>query len=102
MNDHKKLIGYLNIGVKAGKIVFGTDAILAWRKKVYGVIVCDSLSENAKRKLEYFSSDFELPPVAVIPDGGLGKMINKESVRAIAITNKELYTIIVDLIKSLG
>ena len=96
--DKKKLIGYLNIAIKAGKVVFGVDAILAYRKKNYGVIICSTLSDNSRRKTVEFCTDSDLPFVVLGSGVLLSWLVSRTGVKAIAITNKQLYTILENII----
>ena len=82
-----KLRGYINIAIKAGKVVFGADNISDWTKKMYGIVLCETCSTNTAKKMREQASRREIP----ITTTSLEFLTNT---KVIAITNKELYTII--------
>lgn len=51
MGKPDKVETLLGFAIKAGKVVFGTDRIEAYRKKIYLIIMCETLSENGKNKI---------------------------------------------------
>jgi len=102
----QKLQSYLNIAQKAGKVVFGADTVQNWRKKMYGILLCGGASENTASKMRAVAAEREIDvvmlPTLTNPDStkiSLSKLDHRENTKVIALTNKNLYTIIQSLVK---
>lgn len=54
MIDEQKLIGYLGLSMKAGKLVFGTEACIQaiQKRKVRLIIVAETASERTKNRFK--------------------------------------------------
>ncbi|MCL2846925.1 MAG: hypothetical protein FWE38_04510 [Firmicutes bacterium] len=92
MDSNQKMKGYIGLAIRAGKVVFGADNIIEWRKKNYGIIMCDSASDNTKKRIHDFAASRNLS-VHVLPPGlSLVELVHREKVKVIAFTNKSLYT----------
>ena len=97
--QEEKLKGYLNIAIKAGKVVFGADNILGWKKKLFGVVVCETASIGTRDRLEHFANERGFGFVVISGGKTLAELVGRENIKVIAITNKNLYTIIEVLVK---
>lgn len=85
MNE-SKVKTYLGFAVKAGKIVWGADNILA-RKRFYPlIVVSNTASVRLKRDIEEYAAD----KIPVIEVEDLSALISKENCKAVAVTEKNL------------
>ena len=57
MSRNEKIAAYIGFSVKSGKIAYGYESVLAYRKKIY-LVLCDSeLSTNSLKKVERFVAE---------------------------------------------
>ncbi|MCL2375711.1 MAG: hypothetical protein FWC82_04230, partial [Firmicutes bacterium] len=59
-NPNDKLRTMLGFAQRAGKLIFGTDNILSYRKKIHLVLYDKSLSPNAVKKLQVIEEERNL------------------------------------------
>lgn len=81
-----KISSYIGFALKAGKVVFGTDNILASNKRML-VLVSDELSGNAASKISAHASENGW---RVIEISGMRSIIPREGVKAVGIREKNL------------
>ena len=74
---------YFTFALKSGNVVFGTDNIIK-AKKIELVIVSNSLSENAKSKLENFAQKKHCL-IETLDDEQLFELVQNQAVKAFAI-----------------
>ena len=61
MSRNEKVASYIGFSLKAGKLLYGYESVLASRKKVY-LILCDkTLSENSLKKVMRFAAEKTVP-----------------------------------------
>ena len=101
MTSEQKFKGYLGLSVKAGKVVFGQDQILNNRKKMYGVILCHSASENTKERMSNFCAARSLSIIVLPSNMNLTELLSMQNAKVIAISNKGLYNSMVDALEGL-
>ena len=77
---------YIGFAIKKGSAVFGVDAIVRYRKKVYLLLYTESLSPNSLKAMESAAEKIGCK-LMQIPDYQLLKMRN---CKAIAICDKQL------------
>ena len=56
-----KTATYVGFAVRKGSVVFGLDAIERYRKKIHLILCDETLSENALKKAQSFSSSRNIP-----------------------------------------
>lgn len=96
-----KLRGYLGLSIRAGKIVFGADNIIEWRKKNYGMFADANTAQNTLDKMRAFAETRGLE-FTILPNNlDLSTLMHKENVKVIAISSKNLYTIIKETVDNL-
>ncbi|HPD02240.1 MAG TPA: hypothetical protein P5161_06045 [Eubacteriales bacterium] len=84
--DLKKITAYIGFAKKAGKIVWGIDAITE-KKRSYPLILIDNAaSDRLKKDAEKYAGG-NIPLVYL---DGLSELCRSENVKAAAITDKEL------------
>ncbi|NLZ25776.1 MAG: hypothetical protein GX891_04875 [Clostridiales bacterium] len=81
-----KLSSYLGFAQKANKIVFGIDNITRKKKPYCLFLVCESASERLIKDIKSYAQD-KIPFYLV---DNLSGLLNKNGVKAIAITDKNL------------
>lgn len=90
---------YIGFAKKSGKLKIGTDNILAC-KKLSGIIISCNISDNAKNKLKNHCNKLSTK-ILEIDDVIMNKICDSESIKAIAILDKNLHSAFVDSIKNL-
>ena len=85
MND--KTAALIGFAIKAGKVVFGTDAILRYRKKMPLIVVCRTLADNATDKIIRYA---ERSTVVVSEREEVATLTHRQGCKAIAITDKQM------------
>ena len=83
---NSKIETYIGFAIKKGSAVFGVDAIARYRKKVYLLLMTETLSPNSQKALEASAQKIGCR-LLTIPDYELLKMRN---CKAIAICDKQL------------
>ena len=83
---NSKIETYIGFAIKKGSAVFGVDAITRYRKKVYLLLMTETLSQNSAKALEAAAERLGCK-LLQIPDYDLLKMRN---CKAIAICDKQL------------
>ena len=74
VND--KTAALIGFAIKAGKVVFGTDAVLRYRKKMPLIVLCHTLADNAAGKITRYAERSTLT--------------HRQGCKAIAITDKQM------------
>ena len=91
-NKTESLLGF---AIKSGKIIFGTDNILFYKRSIY-LILCDAgLSENARRKLAAYAGKGNIPVAS--PEIPLSQLVHRSGVKAAAVTDVNIAKAIVQL-----
>ena len=84
-----KAFSYVGFAIKANKIIYGTDSLLGYSKKIHLIIVSNSLSENAVKKIEKLA-DIKNCPVIKIEESEFDATVNKSGCKVVGITSYEL------------
>ncbi|MFR6640555.1 MAG: hypothetical protein ACLUSP_03820 [Christensenellales bacterium] len=85
MND--KTAALIGFAIKAGKVVFGTDAVLRYRKKMPLIVLCHTLADNAAGKITRYA---ERSTVVVSEQNDVASLTHRQGCKAIAITDKQM------------
>ncbi len=84
--NYTKIKSYVGFAIRAGKTVLGTDNILN-TKKLHIVILDDTLSENAVKKIKNHCEAINCP-LHIVKD--TAKLLAKEGCKAFGIRDKSL------------
>lgn len=85
VND--KTAALIGFAIKAGKVVFGTDAVLRYRKKMPLIVLCYTLADNAVGKITRYA---ERSTVVVSEQNDVASLTHRQGCKAIAITDKQM------------
>ena len=90
---------FLGFAVKSRKIIFGTENIVAFKKRKYLILLDAALSENTTHKLTEYANAQSIPLLVVkIP---LAETLHRNGVKAIALIDPNMAAAIIkDLEKS--
>ena len=61
--EKDKIESLLGFAVKAGKIVYGADGLEATRTRVFVIFLCDTASDNTKKKIRVLASGKRSPVI---------------------------------------
>ena len=86
----KSLIGF---AIKAGKVTFGSDNILAYSKKKYLVVICKTLSENGVKRL---LNNLQSVPILKTKTCELSSLVFRDNCKAIALTDRQMASAILN------
>ena len=89
MRSIQRVKSFVGFAVRANKVVWGTDNVLAYKKKLRLVLVSADLAVNALEKLTAYC---EAKPSAlrILADVTVAELVHREGVKAIGITDKNL------------
>ena len=92
MIDKEKIMGLIGLSMKAGKIVFGTDAVIESiaKRKTKLVIVAEDASNRTIERFKILSEENEIPFIKFGESESLSKAIGKENKVVIGIKDKNL------------
>ena len=92
MIDKEKIMGFIGISMKAGKIVYGTEAVseAIERKKVKLVIVAEDAADRTIEKIKKMSEENGIPFIIFGETEILSKSIGKENKVVIGIKDKNI------------
>ena len=90
-NDKVKTM--LGFAIKAGKVLFGSDNILANAKRKYLIVVCKTLSENGLNRL---INNAAATPILRNKHDPLSALVYKDNCKAIAVTDKQMATAVLN------
>lgn len=93
-----KIETYLGFCVRARKIVFGVDEITK-QKKSFLLLVDDTLGESSLKEMQKAWERLRCP-MFVVQDGGLGKLLHREGVKAVSIKDQNLASAILSVVES--
>lgn len=80
---------YLGLAMRAGAVVYGADAIIDSRKKVYLVVMSDTLAtQNLKDKIDNFIARKNTKLIKL--DDDINKYLNTNNCKVFGITNEDL------------
>lgn len=85
---------FVGFAVRAGKIVWGTDNVLAWKKKLRLILASENVSENALEKLRRYAES-KPADLKVLGSDAVAELTHRDGVKVIGITDKNLSDAIV-------
>ncbi len=94
----KKIQAYLGFCIRSGKITFGVDRIETLKKGVKLLLADESLGESSFKTVKNLKEKFACPLVTV-PKNGLGELLHRPAVKAVAIKEENLAAAILAAIK---
>jgi len=89
MQSIQRVKSFVGFAVRADKVVWGTDNVLAYKKKLRLVLVSRDLAENALQKLRAYA-DAKPAKLVVLSDVTVAELVHRDGVKAIGITDKNL------------
>lgn len=84
-----KISSYLGFCIRSGKIAFGVDNAEKEKKDVYLLLVDENLGRSSFNTIKRVQEKF-LCPTYIVEAGELGKLLYRESVKAVTIKDKNL------------
>lgn len=89
MQNVQRIKSFVGFAVRAGKVVWGTDNVLAYKKKLRLVLASADLAENAREKLRAYC---EKKPAefVVLTDLTVAELVHREGVKAVGVIDKNL------------
>ena len=100
MSRNAKIASYIGFSLKARKIIYGYDSILASKKRI-SLILCDvSLSENSRKKVVRFAEERNIP-LYLIEE--LSEYFGEKRIKCVGLTEEHLASAIeIELNKTVG
>ena len=92
--EKSKLSTYLGFCIRSGKITFGVDNAEKEKKDVYLLLVDENLGRSSLNTIKKIQEKFSCP-MFIASVGELGKLLHRESVKAVTIKDKNLADAIV-------
>ena len=87
MSRNEKVNAYIGFSIKAGKLLYGYESVIASRKRVH-LIVCDeTLAENSLKKVTRFATENNVP---LCMTESLSEYFEGKSVKCIGFTEENL------------
>ena len=85
----KKLQTYLGFCIRSGKITFGVDRIETLKKGVKLLLADEALGESSFKTMRNLKEKFACP-LMTVPKNGLGELLHRPAVKAVAIKDENL------------
>ncbi len=82
-----KVVTLMGFAIRAGKVIFGTDAIERYHRRKQLILVDKSLSLNSREKLV---RDNKSVPIVLSTSVTLADLTHRDGVKAIALTDKQM------------
>jgi ribosomal protein L7Ae-like RNA K-turn-binding protein len=89
MPSIQRVKSFVGFAVRANKIVWGTDNVLAYKKKIRLILVSDGLADNALQKLRAYAES-KPARLVVLDDLTVAELVHRDGVKAIGVTDKNL------------
>ncbi len=104
MQNLNKVKTYLNFSIKSGKILYGVDSVLNYKKKVHLLVYDNTVSKNTIKQMNKIMKIKNCAAV-LVKHTTLNELLQKDNCKVIALTNKNLadaaYSVVSeDLIKT--
>ena len=87
--ERTKFETFAGFAIRAGKLVRGTNAVRATRKRIWSLFVCGTAAENTKKEALSLSSKFGAPLFGT-KDLVLAELVHKENCKLVAFLDKNL------------
>jgi len=78
---------YIGLAIRAREVIFGLDNIVGCRKKIFVVVIDDTLQESSRHKIEKYCADKNIRFFYVTD---LESKVKKCGVKVIGVTNKNI------------
>lgn len=91
-----KVESLLGFAVKAGKIIYGSDKILAVKTKYYLIFLCNTTAENTRNRVLAVAKDKSVPVIS--PKTELQNLVYRKNCKALAITDKQMSEAILNML----
>ena len=103
-NGTKRVFGMLGLAMKAGKVVIGTEQVIAYlqKRKLYLVLVSGNASEGTKNKMRFKCEFYKVPSLELtVSTDELGRLLGKTYTSAVVgITDENFSNAIVKILNS--
>lgn len=83
----------LGFAIKAGYVIFGSDAIERCRKRKYLIMICHTMAENSREKLIRANANVT---TVISRAAELAALTHKAGCKALCITDKQMAQAITD------
>ena len=101
-NGMKRALGMLGLAMKAGKVVIGTEQVIAYmqKRKLSLVLVSGNASEGTKKKIKFKCEFYKMPVLELTVDTDeLGRLLGKTYAPAVVgITDENFSKVITELL----
>ncbi len=94
--EKSKIETYLGFCIRARKIAFGVDEV-AKQKKSFLLLTDEGLGESSRKEMEKAWKRLQCPMYVVAKDG-LGTLLHRVGVKAVAIKDKNLASAILSVV----
>ena len=94
-----KIETYIGFCIKSRKIIIGVDALGTSRKKVYCILICNTLSENSLNSVKKIGIKLGVPVIKVL-NKSLEEISFIKACRVLALTDKELAKAVMENLNS--
>ena len=88
----ESLIGF---AVKAGHVLYGIDTVEAARKKLYLIVLCDTVAENTRKKALSVAAAKHVP--VIVSRNELQYTVGRKNCKVLAVTDRQMAEAIVTL-----
>lgn len=92
-----KIESLIGFAVKAGKTVYGADAIESTKTRYYLIFLCNTASDNTKNKVISIAQNKHVK--VIVTEKELQYAVNRKNCKVLAITDKQMSEA---MLKSLG
>ena len=83
----------LGFAMRAGKVVFGTDSIERYHKRMYLILMCGTLAENSRSKI---LNAYGKVPKVISRTAKLSDITHRQGVKALAVTDRQMAEAIIN------
>ena len=105
-NQTKRALGMLGLAMKAGKVVIGTEQVIAFlqKRKVSLVLVSGNASEGTKKKIRFKCEFYKTALIEVKVDTDeLGRLLGKTYAPAVVgITDENFSNVITNILSEVN
>jgi len=88
MVNHK-IKTYIGFSVRANQIVWGSDQVLNSKKRLYLILMTQTINKTAYKKLINKSNVANIP-IVILTDEDMKDTLNKDNCKCVGLTNEEL------------
>ncbi len=85
----RKIESYIGFAIKSRNIIFGADNILKSRKKMYLILITDTINRTSAKKINAIKDEYKIPLIT-IDDKSMTMYVKKENCKCLAILDKNL------------